>query len=97
MRKERQKILERIYPLNFFPIQDDMFSKRQESTRNWLLEPMPFKGWITEHGEILWCHGIRMIYSCSCIRIFLANRRGWGHQDHICEGTWLLILLSVKG
>ncbi|KAJ7144588.1 hypothetical protein C8R44DRAFT_582826, partial [Mycena epipterygia] len=55
---ERDKIIERYSPLNFFPHQADIFATRQPDTGGWLLESDSFKQWKSGTGGILWCRGM---------------------------------------
>ena len=49
-------------PLNFPTTQNDVFSRRQPDTGQWILENDLFKEWLDNVGKPLWCPGIRMSY-----------------------------------
>ncbi|KAH7156643.1 hypothetical protein EDB81DRAFT_867642 [Dactylonectria macrodidyma] len=55
---QRMKLIAWLSPLNFWPKQADVFSKRLERTGEWLLECGEFKTWLNGTGQTLWCHGI---------------------------------------
>ncbi|KAJ6628943.1 hypothetical protein B0H10DRAFT_105626 [Mycena sp. CBHHK59/15] len=57
---ERDKLLEWMSLLNFFPRQKNIFSTCQKGTGQWLLEDSRFKAWKCSLGTTLWCHGIRI-------------------------------------
>lgn len=46
-------------PLNFGKTQQDIFSRWQEGTGQWLLDHEFFIKWVTGTTESLFCHGIR--------------------------------------
>jgi hypothetical protein len=58
--KLRRAIVEWLSPLNFFATQDDIFSRGQKGTGQWLLESSEFRDWFSGSRKILWCPGIRM-------------------------------------
>jgi hypothetical protein len=41
------------YPLNFYPVQEEIFKKREDGTGEWLLKSTLFTNWIAEQGQIL--------------------------------------------
>ncbi|KAJ6618678.1 hypothetical protein B0H10DRAFT_1222751 [Mycena sp. CBHHK59/15] len=55
---ERDKVIEWLSPVNFFPRQADIFSTRQDGTGEWLFEDDRFKAWKSSFGGCLWCHGM---------------------------------------
>ncbi|KAJ7135735.1 ankyrin repeat-containing domain protein [Mycena epipterygia] len=55
---ERDKLIEWLSPLNFFPRQAEIFSNRQPGTGEWLLEDDDFKLWKASLGGTIWCRGI---------------------------------------
>ncbi|KAJ7659530.1 hypothetical protein B0H17DRAFT_1096069 [Mycena rosella] len=55
---ERDKLIEWLSPLNFFPRQAEILSSRQPGTGEWLLEDDHFEAWNSGLGGTLWCHGI---------------------------------------
>lgn len=57
---ERTNLIAWLSPLNFWPKQADVFSKRLERTGEWFLECDEFKTWLNGTQQTLWCHGIRM-------------------------------------
>ncbi|KIM72175.1 hypothetical protein PILCRDRAFT_828843 [Piloderma croceum F 1598] len=56
--QECRKIIQWLSPLNFFVRQDDIFSKRQEGTGDWLLQCDDFNSWVSGASKTLWCHGM---------------------------------------
>ncbi|KAJ7250244.1 ankyrin repeat domain-containing protein [Mycena rebaudengoi] len=58
IRAEREKIIDWLSPLNFFPRHEDVFSTRQEGTGEWLFGEEKFKDWIASTGGVLWGHGM---------------------------------------
>ena len=59
--KESQDIVAWLSPLNFFTKQNDVFSRRQEGTGEWLLAADTFKKWLDGTERTLWCPGLRMV------------------------------------
>ena len=57
-----RRIMTWISTLNFSTKQNDIFSKRQEGTGEWLLEDDTFKNWLDGTERTLWCPGPRMIF-----------------------------------
>lgn len=57
--EKRQSIAKWLSSLNFKSRQRDVFSRREEGTRKWLLDSPEFKAWLDEPGQTLWCPGIR--------------------------------------
>ncbi|KAJ7659519.1 hypothetical protein B0H17DRAFT_1212850 [Mycena rosella] len=55
---ERDKLIEWLSPLNFFPRQAEILSSRQPGTGEWLLEDDRFEAWKSGLGGALWCYGI---------------------------------------
>jgi hypothetical protein len=58
--KERMEIINWMSPLNFHPVQNEVFRKRTPNTGTDLLTSATFEDWIATRGQTLWCHGIRM-------------------------------------
>ncbi|KAJ7270190.1 ankyrin repeat-containing domain protein [Mycena rebaudengoi] len=56
--QEREKIIESLSPLNFFPRQEHILSTRQSGTGEWLLNNEKFVRWKLGQRKVLWCHGI---------------------------------------
>ncbi|KAJ7798001.1 ankyrin repeat-containing domain protein [Mycena olivaceomarginata] len=56
---EREKIIEWASPLNFFPLQTDIFNTRQPGTGEWFLQHKMFKKWKIGEIRALLCRGIR--------------------------------------
>jgi hypothetical protein len=57
--RERDDLLAWVSPLNFWTKQNDVFSRRQEGTGEWLLKHELFKQWLSGIERTLWCPGIR--------------------------------------
>ncbi|KAF7345856.1 putative ankyrin repeat protein [Mycena venus] len=55
---EREKVIEWVSPLNFFPRQADILKARQPGTGEWLLQESLFKDWRAGEIRALWCRGI---------------------------------------
>ena len=56
-RQKDQKLLDWLCPLNFSAQQSEFFSRRQESSGQWLLTHDHFKSWLTTPKETLFCPG----------------------------------------
>ncbi|KAJ7721368.1 hypothetical protein B0H16DRAFT_375548 [Mycena metata] len=58
-RAERERLIDWISPLNFFPRHSDIVRAYQKGTGTWFIENPGFKEWTTGHGGVLWGHGMR--------------------------------------
>ena len=56
-RQKDQELLDWLCPLNFSAQQSEFFSRRQESSGQWLLTHDNFKGWLAAPKETLFCPG----------------------------------------
>ncbi|KAL9610579.1 MAG: hypothetical protein Q9167_004730 [Letrouitia subvulpina] len=55
---EKRQIVRWLSPLNFFPTQEDLFSRSIEGTGEWFLKSAQFEDWLNSAGGTLWCPGI---------------------------------------
>ncbi|KAL8698451.1 MAG: hypothetical protein Q9201_006562 [Fulgogasparrea decipioides] len=55
---ERENMLGWLSPLNFLKTQQDIFSRRQEGTGQWLIDSTQFQNWVTGSERIMCCSGI---------------------------------------
>jgi hypothetical protein len=59
--QESQAIIDWLSALDFFKIQIDTLSRRQEGTGEWLFETPQFQAWLSGEEKTLWCSG-QLIY-----------------------------------
>lgn len=57
--QEHKNIARWLSSLEPFATQEDVFSRWQEGTGQWLLDSPEFKGWLCGERKTLWCHGRR--------------------------------------
>ncbi|KAJ7481648.1 ankyrin repeat-containing domain protein [Mycena latifolia] len=55
---DRDRRIEWLSPLNFFPRQAEIFGARELGTGKWLLEDERFQAWKSGSGKVMWCRGI---------------------------------------
>lgn len=58
--QERQNVLEWLSPLNYRAKQNDILSRRQAGTGEWLQKTDEFQAWMGGITKVLWCPGMRM-------------------------------------
>ena len=75
--ENRQLIANWLTPLDFKARQQDIFSRRQEGTGQWLLDSPEFQTWLTEPGQVLYCFGMRM-YTYERDQGVLLTFHSWG-------------------
>ncbi|KAL8708822.1 MAG: hypothetical protein Q9220_006383 [cf. Caloplaca sp. 1 TL-2023] len=56
--KIRRQIQDWFSPLNFFKTQQDIFSRREQGTGEWLILSKTFEGWVSGQDRTLLCPGI---------------------------------------
>lgn len=57
-RKEEQKVLNWLTPVDYAPQQNDYINRRQPGTGQWLLDSPEFKAWVETDTRTLFCPGI---------------------------------------
>ncbi|KAL3480495.1 hypothetical protein BJX99DRAFT_266432 [Aspergillus californicus] len=55
---EQEEILFWLTPLDFSPLQNDLISRKQEGTGEWLPQSSEYQQWESTRGSILFCPGI---------------------------------------
>ncbi len=55
---KRTTILEWISPINYVAQYTDLLSRRQPGSRKWLFDSKEYSTWLSEKGQVLFCHGI---------------------------------------
>jgi predicted ATPase len=56
--QDRLTIIEWLTPMDYANQQTDLIARRQEGTRQWLLDTNEFKCWCDQRGQTLYCPGI---------------------------------------
>lgn len=56
--EEHQAIMNWLTPIDYAPQQNDLISRRQEGTGQWLLDSEEFKKWLDESGQTMFCAGM---------------------------------------
>ena len=82
--RERVEIINWISPLNFYLVQDEIFSRRVPNTGNHLLSSAIFTSWVATKGQTIWCHGIRMSpHSVSLVHRLTSSRHSWWWENSV--------------
>lgn len=73
-----QALVDWLSPLDFIPMQNELSSRRQQGTGQWLLESKEFLNWCSGANGVLWCSGMRKYFTCLALlfgnwRTFIAN------------------------
>lgn len=71
--QENQAFFDWFSPLDFIPMQNEVSSRRQRGTGQWLLESKEFLNWRSGANGVLWCSGMRK-YS-TCLALLFGNWR----------------------